>query len=231
LQSIPLHQLQVQELQQLLIATAALQLQPSRGWWEAAAAAVAVLLPCCSVSEQALLLVGLTAGGYQPEQHWWRTWFEETASSCAELEMAAGQLVLSRVQGKPGEPSPQGPAEVSAGTALGAGLAHSGRQLATSSSNTSAAAAAQQGGTARLTAALLLDVLQLLCQLELQPEEAWLAAVLRSHLRWVGVKEAGRTVLGGSRACMPQPSLIEMPPPWNCRVGCSGQTSYLVGFK
>eukprot|EP00775_Hariotina_reticulata_P006196 gene6196-6432_t len=97
LQSIDMHQLHVQQMQQLLTATAALQLQPSRTWWQAAAHAVAGLLPSCSVADQALLLVGLTAAGYLPEQDWWRLWFEETASRCAELEVAsqvaAGQVL------------------------------------------------------------------------------------------------------------------------------------------
>ena len=72
-------------LQPLGTAVAALKLKPGAAWRHTVAAAAADKLDSSSMPQLVQLLLGVTAGGHNPQEHWWRAWFAATMRKCEGL--------------------------------------------------------------------------------------------------------------------------------------------------
>lgn len=204
-------------MQTLGAAVAALKLKPGAAWRHAVVAAAHSKLPSCSMQQLVQLLLGVTAGGFNPKENWWRAWFAATMRKCEGLlgpqtgpecvasPPAAAAATATNAVAEVDSAS-IAPVSSSTGAAMPAaeGSSHSsdrspGSRQGPGMSEVKAGGDAGGASSTRqwqrrlqpgdlLPAAMLSTVCMVLLQLGRQVHPLWMAAMLEAQKRWVGCR-------------------------------------------
>jgi hypothetical protein len=142
------------------------------------------------------LLLGVTAGGHNPQEHWWRAWFAATMRKCEGLfgshtgpdwppTAAAGASDVTNSSSN-SSGSGSGSSIVRAESSGDSAASTWGSASDTSDSSSDWQQQQQQqlvGAGEALSAALLSSVCLVLLQLQRQVHPLWMAGMLEAYLR------------------------------------------------
>lgn len=177
-------------------AVAALQLKPGAAWRHAVTAAARSMMPACSMQQLVQLLLGVTAGGHNPQEHWWRGWFAATMHKCEGLfgVHTGPEWVSSSLTAAAADDDDDDAEELAAAAAVDDGdgdddqpsPANAAPPLnsdSTALDQADVSSRQQQQAGDELPGALLSTVCMVLLQLGRQVHPLWMAGMLEAYLR------------------------------------------------